>query len=210
MKSIVFCDFDGTITVQETFVALLKQFSPLVAAEIIPQLYNRTMTLREGVKIMLESIPSSRYPEVIEFSRAQLIRPGLVELIDFLDSKNVPFVVVSGGIQLMVETVLEPFIDKIAGIYAVKINTKGEYWQAQSDFEAGTELVAKVQVMDLYSADEKIAIGDSITDLNMALTTPIVFARDRLAQYLDEQGKAYIPWQDFFDVRDYLANYWQV
>ena len=44
----------------------------------------------------------------------------------------------------------------------------------------------------------------------MALTAPIVFARDRLAKYLDEQGKIYIPWQDFFDIRDYLAQYWQV
>ncbi len=63
--------------------------------------------------------------------------------------------------------------------------------------------------MDLYSADEKIAIGDSVTDLNMALSAPIVFARDRLANYLDEQGKSYILWQDFFEVRDYLATYWQ-
>jgi 2-hydroxy-3-keto-5-methylthiopentenyl-1-phosphate phosphatase len=210
MKPVVFCDFDGTITVEETFVAMLKQFTPDVSAEIMPQLYDRTLTLREGVKTLLESIPSSRYPEVIEFSRAQLIRPGLVELIDFLDSQSVPFVVVSGGIKLMVETVLGSLVNRVAGIYAVDIDATGNYWKVHSDFEAGTELIAKVKVMDLYPADEKIAIGDSVTDLNMALTAPIVFARDRLAKYLEEHSKPYIPWQDFFEVRDYLAQYWQV
>jgi 2-hydroxy-3-keto-5-methylthiopentenyl-1-phosphate phosphatase len=66
--------------------------------------------------------------------------------------------------------------------------------------------VDKVQVMAQYPAAEQIAIGDSLTDLNMALQAPLVFARDRLALYLDEQQKSYIPWNDFFDVRDHLAR----
>jgi 2-hydroxy-3-keto-5-methylthiopentenyl-1-phosphate phosphatase len=62
--------------------------------------------------------------------------------------------------------------------------------------------------MELYESDEKVAIGDSVTDLNMALSSPLVFARDRLAQYLDHQQKSYIFWNDFFEVRDYLAQRW--
>jgi 2-hydroxy-3-keto-5-methylthiopentenyl-1-phosphate phosphatase len=42
----------------------------------------------------------------------------------------------------------------------------------------------------------------------MALSSPLVFARDRLAQYLDHQQKSYIFWNDFFEVRDYLAQRW--
>ncbi len=208
MKPIVFCDFDGTITLEETFVAMLKQFAPEMSAEIMPKLYNREMTLRQGVRKMLESIPSSCYSEVIEFSRTQHIRPGFVELIDFLETQNVPLVVVSGGIRIMVETVLGKLVDRLAGLYAVEINAKDAYWQVSSEFEGGTELVAKVKVMDLYQADQKIAIGDSVTDLNMALAAPLVFARDRLAKYLDQHQKSYIPWTNFFEVRDYLSQYW--
>jgi 2-hydroxy-3-keto-5-methylthiopentenyl-1-phosphate phosphatase len=43
----------------------------------------------------------------------------------------------------------------------------------------------------------------------MALTAPVVFARDRLIQYLDKQNKPYIPWNDFFDVRAQLSQRWQ-
>lgn len=62
MKRIVFCDFDGTITAEETFVAMLDRFTPEVSARILPELYTKRLTLREGVRQMLESIPSSSYP----------------------------------------------------------------------------------------------------------------------------------------------------
>ncbi|MFM7449190.1 MAG: hypothetical protein ACKO24_11395 [Leptolyngbyaceae cyanobacterium] len=44
------------------------------------------------------------------------------------------------------------------------------------------------------------------TDLNMALYAPTVFARDRLAEYLNQHQTPYIPWNDFFDVRDRLPH----
>ncbi|TFI51606.1 2-hydroxy-3-keto-5-methylthiopentenyl-1-phosphate phosphatase [Mastigocladus laminosus UU774] len=209
MKRIIFCDFDGTITVSETFVAVLKHFSPQLSAELIPEMYAQRLTLREGVKRILESIPSSRYPEILEFTRNQPISSGFTELLDFLDTQKVPLVVISGGLRGMVEVVLDELLPRIHAIHAVDIDTKGEYLQVNSEFEGGTELVAKVQVMEKYPADEKIAIGDSITDLNMALATPIVFARDRLAYYLENNQKSYILWQDFFDVRDTLAQLWK-
>jgi 2-hydroxy-3-keto-5-methylthiopentenyl-1-phosphate phosphatase len=40
MKRIVFCDFDGTITIDETFVAMLKRFAPNVSAQILPTFPN--------------------------------------------------------------------------------------------------------------------------------------------------------------------------
>ena len=204
MKRIVFCDFDGTITATETFVAVLKKFAPELAAELMPQMYSLKVTLREGVRQILESIPSSRLPEIIEFTRTQPIRPGLPEFLDFLASQHIPFVVVSGGLRLMVEAVLEK-LGRTQPIHAIDVDANGSYLRVLSAYEGETELVDKVKVMQLYPADEKIAIGDSVTDLNMGLTAPIVFARDRLAQYLDERNKQYTPWNNFFDVRDSLS-----
>lgn len=50
MKRIVFCDFDGTITIEETLVAVLKKFVPEVAAQLLPEIYAQRVTLRERVK----------------------------------------------------------------------------------------------------------------------------------------------------------------
>jgi len=215
-KRVVFCDFDGTITAVETFVGMLKELTPELSAKLMPEMYARRLTLREGVRQLIESIPSASYPEIIAYTKSKPLRPGLPELLDFLDAEGVPFVVVSGGLRGMVETALswtgtgeQSLLDRVAAIYAVDVDTTGDFLQVISPFEGDTELVAKVQVMTQHPAEEQIAIGDSVTDLNMALTAPVVFARDRLSQYLDEHNKPYIRWDNFFDVRQQLSMLWR-
>ncbi|MFN6563138.1 MAG: HAD-IB family phosphatase [Nostoc sp. ChiSLP01] len=209
MKRIIFCDFDGTITVEETFVAVLKKFAPELSAKLVPEMYAQRLTLREGVREILQSIPSSSYAEILEFTRLQPTRPGFLELLDFLDFQGVPLVVVSGGLRGMVEIVLGGTQQRVRAIHAVDVDTSGTLLKVHSDYEGETELVAKVQVMAEYPADEKIAIGDSLTDLNMGLEASLVFARDRLAEYLKKHQKPYIPWNDFSEIRDYLAKSWK-
>ncbi len=204
MKPIVFCDFDGTITAEETFVVMIKEFTPELADKLLPEMYAFRLTIREGVRQLMHSIPSKRYPEILEFMRYQPIRPGFVELLDFLETQNIPLVIVSGGLLGMVKTILGNLEKRVYAIHAFDVDTSGEYLQVRSDFEYGPELVAKIKVMELYQTPTQIAIGDSLTDLIMAMAAKIVFARDRLAQYLDERQKPYIIWQDFFDIKEKL------
>jgi 2-hydroxy-3-keto-5-methylthiopentenyl-1-phosphate phosphatase len=204
VKRVIFCDFDGTITVAETFVAMITRFAPEVSALVLPEIYAKRVTLRQGVRQMLESIPSSSYSELIEFTRVQPIRAGFIEFLDFLETEQIPIVIISGGLHGMVESVLEPYIHRIEAIHAIDIDTSGTYLQINSHYESGTEMVAKADIMASYQADETIAIGDSITDWNMALAASLVFARPPLTDYLDEQQKPYIQWNDFIDIRDAL------
>lgn len=205
-KKIIFCDFDGTITAEETFVGMLKHFTPELSAKLMPEMYALRLTLRQGVRQLLESIPSKKYPEILEYSSTKKIRAGFVEMLDYLDSQNIPFIVVSGGLRGMVETVLGPLKNRVQAIYAVDIDTSSEYLQVKSEFEAGNELVSKVSVMEKHPTEQTIAIGDSVTDLNMAMQASLVFARDRLTHYLNERQKPYIPWDNFLDIRNYLNN----
>ena len=208
-KRVVFCDFDGTITVEETFVAMLKHFAPELSSQLMPEMYARRLSLRSGVRQLLESIPSECYGEIVEFSRGKLMRPRLVELLDFLDEKKVDFAIVSGGLRVMVETVMGDLVNRASVIYAVDVDASSPRLQVNSEFEGDTELVSKVRVMGQHPAQEQVAIGDSLTDFNMALQASSVFARDRLAEYLDEQQKPYTKWDNFFDVLESLSQKWK-
>jgi len=208
VKRIVFCDFDGTITAEETFVAMLKEFTPELAARLMPEMYALRLTLREGVRQMLESIPAEQYPAILAFARTKALRAGFADFLDLLEAQGVPLVVISGGLQGMVETVLEPYRHRIHAIHAVEVGTEGKYLSVRSPAEGETELVDKVAILERYGADEAIAVGDSVTDLNMALHAPVVFARDRLAQYLSDRQKPYFPWETFHDIRDTLQQRW--
>ncbi|WP_019508484.1 HAD-IB family phosphatase [Pleurocapsa sp. PCC 7319] len=209
---VVFCDFDGTITTQDTFVTMVKKFAPEVSVQLLPMIFSRQITLKEGVRQTLESISTNYYPQIIEHTANQPIRPGLKDFLDFLNYVKTPCVIISGGLTDVVKALLErqQLINKIAGIYAGEVDQTGQYLRVYSSIESDTELVAKVKAMAKYPAIEKIAIGDSVTDINMALAADLVFARDRLTEYLDDEKKSYVQWQDFFDVRDYLASHWQI
>ncbi|MBE9039487.1 HAD-IB family phosphatase [Oscillatoriales cyanobacterium LEGE 11467] len=208
MKRAVFCDFDGTITLHETFVAMLTRFAPERSAQLLPEIYALRMTLHEGVRRMMAAIPSRDYPAILEFTRTQPMRPGLVELLDFLDRQQVPFVVVSGGLRGMVEAVLGDLKSRTLAIHAADTDVSGEYLRVYSEFEGETEMVEKVRAIERYGVKDWVAIGDSVTDLNMAVAAPTIFARDRLCQYLNERQKPYIEFRDFFDVRDRLEQMW--
>jgi 2-hydroxy-3-keto-5-methylthiopentenyl-1-phosphate phosphatase len=186
---------------------MVSRFAPTVSALVLPEIYAKRVTLRQGVRQMLESIPSASYPEIVEFARSQPIRTGFVEFIDFLKTKQIPIVIVSGGLQGMVEAVLEPYMDRIEAIHAIEIDPSGDYLQVKSQYEGGTEMVAKAEIMAKYGADESIAIGDSITDWNMAMAASIVFARPPLTDYLDERQKSYLAWDNFLDIHDAISNF---
>jgi 2-hydroxy-3-keto-5-methylthiopentenyl-1-phosphate phosphatase len=95
-------------------------------------------------------------------------------------------------------------MDKIEAIHAIDLDTSLPYLQVNSRYESGTEMVSKTEIMASYNADETIAIGDSITDWKMALAASIVFARSPLTDYLDENKKPYLPWNDFVDIHNTL------
>ncbi|MEM9540837.1 MAG: HAD-IB family phosphatase [Cyanobacteria bacterium P01_E01_bin.42] len=212
----VYCDFDGTITSTETFVGIMKKFAPALTEKILPQLYAKELTLQEGVRLVLESIPARYYPEIINYTNKISLREGLGELIDFLDGKNIPFHVISGGLQ---ETIVQKLSqdkigettirDRVASITAIELDASGENLQVPPQkFESETELVAKVKVMEFYLARERVVIGDSLTDINMAVAADLVFARDRLISYLEAENKPFIPWENFFEIRDRLQERW--
>ena len=207
-KRIVFCDFDGTITAEETFVGMLKRFAAESYDATEGLLIEGKITLAEAVRRLVESIPSHRYKQVLSYVKDKPIRQGFSELLDFLYYHGVPLIVVSGGLIGSVSSKLAPFQSRIHAMYAADVDTGGDFLRLHSEFESAAELVAKTRVMGLYRFEQSIVNGDGITDVNIAVTADLVFARDRLCGYLTERGKPFIRWKDFYDVSNHLSKRW--
>ncbi|MEJ2474882.1 MAG: hypothetical protein P8Y74_13475 [Desulfobacterales bacterium] len=94
-KRIVFCDFDGTITAEETFVGMLKRFAAESYDATEGLLIEGKITLAEAVRRLVESIPSHRYKQVLGYVKDKPIRRGFSELLDVLYFHGVPLIVVS-------------------------------------------------------------------------------------------------------------------
>ncbi len=91
-------------------------------------------------------------------------------------------------------------MDKIAALHTVEMTVEGDKIKLVSQHDDGNELLKKTDVMKKYEYAHAIGIGDSYTDKNMAQAVDTCFARDVLAKYLDQIGKEYRPYEDFYDV----------
>ena len=156
---------------------MLKQFATVPYSAVEAQLIAGKLTLKDAVRRLVESIPAQCHSQVLQYISDKRIRDGFPELLDFLHYHGVPFVVVSGGLVESVTAKLIPYRERIHAIYAAETIVAGDFLSVSSEFESPSELVAKTRVMDQYSCNQSIVIGDGITDLNIAMAADLVFAR---------------------------------
>ncbi len=203
-RAIIFSDFDGTITQEETFSLLMREFAPEASNRMIPRLLSGEITLREGVPAVLETIPSSAFPAMEQRMREAPLRPGFEEFLNTLDHLGIPLVVLSGSIEPLVNARLHSYRSRIERIVAAKVDLSGPFLKVTSPYAAHDELVYKPGILHSFDVPTRIVVGDSVTDFSMARLGSLVFARSLLAKKLDEEGRTYIPFETFFEISNYL------
>lgn len=205
-RQIVFCDFDGTITVNETFRKVLQRFVPEIAATVVPQIDAGSITLRDGVSQLIAGLRCDQRQAIIDYVRPEPIRAGFGEFVDLLAGRGIPLVVVSSGLRFYIEQLLAPWRSGIHAIHALDVSCDGTHLQLRLDHDHPREAMPKEWVLRSYAAEYRIAIGDAVSDFEMVKAADRVLARDRLLQTLREQGRAVEPFEDFHDVIRALEN----
>lgn len=208
-RRMVFCDFDGTITVEETLRKVLLAFIPDTAARVLAELDAGTRTLRDGLQELVAALPSRLHDDIIAFTAEEPVRPGFGELLEYLAVQDVPFVVVSSGFRFYIEARLAPWRTHIQAIHALEPDLSGSCMRLRLTHDHPREALPKEWVLRGYPCAERIAIGDSLSDFEMVKAADRVFARDRLLRHLQERAMPATAYQDFFDVRQALAGEWE-
>lgn len=213
-RRVIFCDFDGTITVNDNIVAIMKHFQPEGWDKLVELVINKEMTIREGVGRMFALLPTSRKEEVIDFAiRNVTIRAGFAELLDYCKRKDITFLVTSGGIDFFVYPVLSEFPIPKENIYCNASDFSGSHirilWPHECDAHCHNDCgMCKTTIIRSYPTDEyeRILIGDSVTDFEGAKLADTVFARSHLIDLCKELGLNYKPFENFYDVIQYLEE----
>lgn len=202
-KTIIFTDFDGTITMEDTLAGAIRLFTdPAEFQAYSAKLADGSMTLSQVVRYAFDGAPSDRLPRMLEYVDGVAMRPGFPEFLDAMAELDIPVVVISGGVRQFSQRKLAPWRDKLLGLHAVDLDTSGQTMRLISGYDDGNELLKKTDVMALYSYERAIGIGDSFTDMNMARAVDTVFARDVLAKYLTKLGRPFHPYEDFYTVAE--------
>ncbi|MFF2482213.1 2-hydroxy-3-keto-5-methylthiopentenyl-1-phosphate phosphatase [Paenibacillus sp. NPDC058071] len=207
-KRIIFCDFDGTITVNDNIVAIIRHFNPPGWEQIVEKIVSQQISIQEGVGHMFRLLPSSMQQEVVDYGISNArIREGFADLLAYCKEQDIEFYVTSGGIDFFVYPILAGFGIPEDHIYCNGSDFSGDAieitWPHPCDEHCQNDCgMCKTTIMRRFPANEyeRILIGDSVTDFEGAKLADLVFSRSILTDKCKELGLPHREFSDFHNV----------
>ena len=206
----VFCDFDGTITTRDTVDVLLSQLADSGWEEIEELWVSGQIGSRE---CMARQIPLIRggWTKVRELLDTLTLTPGAAEFVEWCRSNSITFVVVSDGLDRVIEYLLSKNGIRANQIYANKLieSSEGRFSLQTSSrprFPGCQSGVCKCQIAGQKSYQvTRVIIGDGRSDFCWSKEANILFAKGKLVDYCQMKSIGHNPFETFFQVRDSLS-----
>ena len=204
MKTLVQCDFDGTITEEDMGFLLLDSFGSESWRRLLTDYRENRMSVGRFNTRAFAMIKADKQT-LLKFVRSRVkIRAGFQKLLDCCRQRGFRFVIVSNGLVFYIEAILRDIgidnIDILAaqthftpeGIEAKYIGPEGK--EIQDGFkEAYTGLFLSRGYRVVY-------IGNGISDTSPAKRAQHIFATGELLAYCKETKLNCTPFTDLNDV----------
>lgn len=101
-KPLIICDFDGTITMNDNIISIMKTFAPPEWTALKDGVLSKTLSIKEGVGRMFGLLPSRLKEEITRYVLEDAkIREGFREFVAFVKEHELPFYIVSGGMDFL-------------------------------------------------------------------------------------------------------------
>ncbi|MBW2418910.1 MAG: alpha-galactosidase [Deltaproteobacteria bacterium] len=210
----VFCDFDGTFSVQDVGSTLARTRMPERRAELWERFETGEFTAWSYAVELLDGIvlPPA---ELDLFLETIDLDPGAGALVDWCKARRIPFRILSDGFDYNLER-----LQKLHGVrfdYASNhLAYEGDVWRISPgrpdpDCGCGTGS-CKRGIIDAYRAATPgafcVHVGNgAVSDLCGAVAADLAFAKDTLAPALDERGEAYEPFESLHEVVAVLERF---
>lgn len=210
----IFSDFDGTITLYDSWVEMCEMFindkttwSANVKQYMAGEIGNQEIFLKDCS--LVENFDFNRYNRIID---SQRIDSGFRKFYEFCSAQNIPLVILSEGMDYAINRILKnheldiPFYSNKMVFNDNNSSFKVEFPYADADcIKCG---ISKRNLLMNLTADDEISvyIGDGLSDIYVVNYADIVFAKKTLASYCWKNNITYFDYQTFGDVTKKLEK----
>lgn len=210
----VFSDFDGTITLYDTWIEMGDYFIRDKNAwkDVINRFENNQIGARECFTTecgLIENFNLNKFNEIIDNQR---LDAQFINFYEFCADRNIPFTILSEGMDYYISRILNnygldiPFYSNRIVLADDNKSFRLEFPYSDSDCpKCGT---SKRNILMNMTADDEISvfIGDGFSDACVVNYADIVFAKKSLASYCWKNNITYFDYQTFGDVRNKLEK----
>jgi 2-hydroxy-3-keto-5-methylthiopentenyl-1-phosphate phosphatase len=206
----VFCDFDGTFSVQDVGSTLAVRHAPDLRPRFWARYERGEITAWEYNLAVLDGLPLP-LPELENFLQTVELDPGARDLVEWCEAKGVPFRVLSDGFDYNLNR-LQVIHDLRFAYHANRLRYEGGRWRIESAHPnprcgCGTG-TCKRGLIEAFRADHPgattVHIGNGrVSDTCGALAADVAFAKGSLAEELRRRG---VPFEPFDTLRDVIPG----
>ena len=205
-KTIVQCDFDGTITEKDVSFLLLDTFADGNWRQLLEDYRGGKITVGAFNREAFAMVKADKQTllDFIFANKEVEIRTGFNELLSYCSKKGFKFVIVSNGLDFYIEAVLRDVgMDNIE-IYAAQTRFTSDGLKVKYIAPDGSQLYDdfKYTYTELFLGRgyRVVYIGNGISDFPPVKQAHHIFATADLLTYCREKNLSYTPFADFNDV----------
>lgn len=204
MKTVVQCDFDGTITQEDQSFLLLDTFADGNWRQVLKD-------YREG-KISVSSFNTKAFAMVkkdkqtlVDFVRHRVkIRDGFGELLAYCYRNGLQFTIVSNGLDFYIDTILREIGVENIKVFAAQTCFTSRGIEVRYIGPNGTQLESEFKETYLRpvlaNGYRVVYIGDGLSDISPAKQAHWIFARGELLDYCKQVNLDCTPFINLNDV----------
>jgi 2-hydroxy-3-keto-5-methylthiopentenyl-1-phosphate phosphatase len=204
VKTLVQCDFDGTVTEKDVSFFLLDAFAQGDWRRLLQEYKEHRISVGEFNTKSFAMVKADKPALVGALEGKVKVRAGFQELVNYLLKKDFRLVIVSNGLEFYIKVVLKDLGLEDIEVHAARASFHPEGMKVQyigpdgkrleHDFkEAYTKSFLKLGYRIIY-------MGNGDSDVAPAQYAHHVFATGDLLLYCRDNGLDYKPFETFIDV----------
>jgi 2,3-diketo-5-methylthio-1-phosphopentane phosphatase len=208
----VICDFDGTVTLQDTTDVVLERLARPEWRELEEAWLGNQISAAECMRRQIALIEASP-EELHEVLDQAPLDPGFLDFVAWCDARSIPLAIVSDGVDGFVFRILARHRLERLPVIANRLRV-GQSWTleqpwAREGCAAGSGVckchAAKLQ-KPARARRPMVFVGDGRSDFCVSARADILFAKGALAEYAQSRAQPFHPFETFHDVRTVLSR----
>jgi 2,3-diketo-5-methylthio-1-phosphopentane phosphatase len=208
----IYCDFDATITVNDIWDKLFKEFGDPYAFKVWEKFNSGEYTAAQCITEACSTVQGADQAAMKAMFMAEPLRPGFIEFVKFCKSANIPLTVVSDGFSIYIREIFShqgidlPYFTNRVELDELG-NLKAEFPYARESCRSCGACKCGTIMTSSGDEDTIVYIGDGYSDHCPVEISDVVFARDMLTRFCSKHGIPHHPFEDFFQIEEILKKY---
>jgi len=204
VKTLVQCDFDGTITQKDVSFLLLDAYSTGDWRQLLAEYREGRIPVGYFNMKAFAMIKTDRQTLINLVRREVKLRAGVKELLDFCYTNGFELVIVSNGLDFYIKTILGDIgIDNVK-VFAAQTNFTAEGIEAKYIGPEGNQIQEGFKEsytrVFLSQGYRVIYVGNGISDIDAARLSHHIFATEDLLACCKKKNINCTPFADLNDV----------